>query len=71
MKTLKKVVIEPVYVEFIPSINQMEEGKIYISEEYEVSVHRCLCGCGCGSKTVLPLWEKGWTLIKHDDGKIW
>lgn len=70
MKTLKKVEIEPIYVEgYMPPFETMDEGKIYISEEYETSTHRCLCGCG--EKTVLPLHPvHGWNLIKHEDGKV-
>lgn len=67
MRTIKKVEIEPVYVERMPE--QLEENKVYISEEYEVSIHNCLCGCGF--RTVLPLNKPyGWDLIKHDNGKI-
>ena len=66
MKTIMKVEIEPVFVDFIP--NELEEKKVYISEEYKVSVHSCLCGCG--EKTVLPLGKDGWNLIKHDSGKV-
>lgn len=64
MKTIKKVTIEPVFVEFIPE--QLEECKVYISLEYEVSIHNCLCGCG--NKTVLPLTEPhGWKLLILND----
>ena len=41
MKTLKKVEIEPVFVEFVPDV--LEENKIYISEEYKCAIHNCLC----------------------------
>ena len=70
MKTLKKVNIEPIYLPdtMIP-FNEMEYGKIYISEKYNTSTHRCLCGCG--EKTVLPLNHDGsnfgWDLIKKND----
>ena len=66
MKTLGKVTVEPVFVEFIPE--NLENEKIYISETYGCAVHRCLCGCG--EQTVTPLGEKGWQLTKHSDGKI-
>jgi hypothetical protein len=68
MKTIKQVEVIPVYVQYIPA--QLEEGKIYISKEFECSVHNCLCGCG--EKTVLPLAPElgGWTLIEHADGRI-
>jgi hypothetical protein len=66
MKTLKKVEITPVYVEFMPEV--LEEGKLYISEKYGCAQHLCLCGCGI--KTHTPLGDGGWQLIKHDNGKI-
>jgi hypothetical protein len=67
MKTIKQVEIIPVYVGFMPQT--MEERHVYISKEYEVSIHRCLCGCG--EKTVLPLDAvHGWVLIEHTNGKI-
>lgn len=66
MKTIKQVEITPVFVEFIP--DNLEEGKVYISEEYNCSIHNCLCGCG--QQTVLPLIKGEWQLIKHDDGKV-
>lgn len=69
MKTIMKVEIEPVFVEgYMPPFETMEEKKIYISEEYQTSIHKCLCGCG--EKTVMPLGNGGWNLIKHDNGKI-
>lgn len=66
MKTLKKVEIEPIYVDFIPEIR--EQNKIYISEKYNCAVHNCLCGCG--AKTIMPLYDGGWILIKEVEGKV-
>jgi hypothetical protein len=68
MKTLMKVEIEPIYVKHIPEI--LEPNKVYISEEYGVSIHSCLCGCG--NKVVLPFgtWTNSWQLEKHENGKI-
>ena len=67
MKTLKKVEIEPIFIEgYMPDI--MEQGKLYISEQYECAIHLCLCGCG--NKSVTPLYDNGWTLTKYDDGKV-
>lgn len=67
MKTLKKVEIESVFVEFIPDV--LEENKIYISEEYKCAIHNCLCGCG--EKTITPLGGgANWDLVKHNDGKV-
>ena len=66
MKTLKKVEVTPVYLKgFMPDYELMEEGKIYISKQYNTSIHRCLCGCG--EKTVLPLHVLyGWELIENN-----
>lgn len=64
MKTLMKVPIEPVYVEFMPTV--LEDGKLYISEKYNVAIHLCLCGCK--EKTVTPLHPiDGWVLTKQGD----
>lgn len=58
--------LKPLFVEFISS--DIEEGVLYISEEYESAVH--LCACGCRQKTVTPpLGIGGWTLEK-DNGKV-
>jgi len=69
MKTLKKVSVTPVYVEFMPDFDKMDEATIYISEKYGSSTHKCLCGCG--EKTVLPLnKDYGWVLIKENNGTV-
>lgn len=67
MKTIKQVEVKPVYVHFIPDKKEMEEACIYISKEYEVAVHLCLCGCK--ELTVTPLGQSrgGWTLSEHND----
>lgn len=66
MKTLKKVEIEPIFVYYMPDV--LEENKVYISEEFGVAIHNCLCGCKV--KTVTPLGNNEWTLTKHTDGKV-
>lgn len=66
MKTLKKVPIEPVFVEFIPE--QLEAGKLYISEKYKAALHLCLCGCGEIVST--PLTRDGWELVKFPENKV-
>lgn len=68
MKTLKKVPVEPVYLEFLPELSEMEEGKIYISREYKVSKHKCLCGCG--ELVVLPFSSPDDWKFTEDKGKI-
>lgn len=67
MKTIKKVQIEPVFVEEMPRV--YERGKIYISEKYEISKHLCLCGCD--NMSIMPLGGgKWWTLVKENDGTV-
>lgn len=64
MKTLKKVEIEPVFLDgYMPEV--LEENKLYISEQYKVAIHKCLCGCG--EKVVTPLNEGMWILSKKND----
>lgn len=33
-------------LEFTPAKEDMEFGKVYISDEYKSSSHLCMCGCG-------------------------
>ena len=56
--------ITPVFVEFIP--DQLESGKLYISEEYETAVHKCCCGCG--EEVVTPLSPADWRCTKGANG---
>lgn len=62
MRTIKQVEIIPVFVEYIPE--EMEEGKIYISKEFETAVHNCLCGCK--NLTVTPFGKDGWKLSEKN-----
>ena len=67
MKTLKKVEIEPIFVDSIPEI--IEENKLYISEKYKTAIHNCLCGCG--EKTITPLTGGSfWDLVKENNGTV-
>lgn len=66
MKTLKKVELELIEVEFIP--NELEFGKFYYSEKYQISNH--LCVCGCGHQVPLPIKNNEWSLIKNDINKF-
>lgn len=63
MKTLKKVELNPLFVDHIPSV--LEENVLYISKIYSCAVHKCLCGCGM--KTVTPLNKNGWQLSEAND----
>lgn len=37
----------------------LDEGVLYVSEEFETAAH--LCACGCGSKIRTPLGPTEWT----------
>ena len=39
----------------------IEDGRIYISLDYKVSIHNC--PCGCGQKVVLPIDPRGWSIL--------
>ncbi len=52
MKTIRKVEFDRVeHVDTMPKIK--EQGVLYVSEKYRLSIHLCLCG-SCGIQTVLP-----------------
>lgn len=60
MKTIKKVPMQLVKVGFIPPYNDMEFGKFYYSDKFNISNH--LCPCGCGTQTPLPIEDNEWSL---------
>ena len=62
MKTLKKVPLEIVYIDYIPEI--LEEGKFYYSREFNTSNH--LCVCGCKHQVPLPIKKGEWNINIQD-----
>ena len=66
MKTKSKVAIIPVILsdtEYAPEI--LEDGKMYISSEYGVALHNCLCGCG--NKCVITIGKPTtWHIVIRD-----
>jgi len=52
--------ITPIFVEFIPE--NIEDGKLYISEVYQTAIHKCCCGCR--EEVVTPLSPADWQLRK-------
>ena len=36
----------PEYVDFIPPVEAMKEGVLYISKAFKSTAHLCACGCG-------------------------
>lgn len=65
MSERPSVTLRPEFVFFIPE--ELAEGVLYVSEEFEVAIHRC--ACGCGEKVVTPLCvpQGGWTLTRAGD----
>ena len=53
--------ILPVYVKEIPE--SLQDGVLYISEEFKTAVH--LCACGCKGKSVTPIKNGQWSLTKN------
>jgi hypothetical protein len=54
----------PIFVENIPE--QLDIGKLYISEEHDIAIHKCCCGCG--EEVVTPLTPVDWRIVKGRDG---
>lgn len=63
---MKTQVITPKYVEHLPE--QLEEGVLYISEEFALTAHKCCCGCG--EDVYNKLGPAKWRLIKLPDGGV-
>lgn len=61
---MKHDTFKPEFVHFIPE--ELEQGILYVSERFAVSIH--LCACGCGEKTVLPFGTpEGWGYDRDGD----
>ncbi|MGM0506172.1 MAG: DUF6527 family protein [Bacteroidota bacterium] len=53
-------IINHKFVELIPEHEDMEDGVIYISLNYDTAIHNCICGCG--EQVVTPLSPTDWRL---------
>jgi len=51
-------------VEFMPK--ELEQGVLYVSEEYHTAAH--LCACGCGVKVRTPLGPTEWSFVNTPNG---
>lgn len=61
---MRQFELQPIFINLIP--DQLDEGILYISEQYGTAVH--LCACGCGNKVVTPLKSRvqnGWELTMY------
>ncbi len=79
MKTIKQVEIEPVFLEHtLPSDDELEFGKLYISKEYNGSSHLCFCGCGMKvyinfttiDDVAVSKLDDGWRLNTDQSGRV-
>lgn len=68
MKTLKKVNVAYEKYHFLPPTEELEPGIIYISDEFNISKHLCLCGCG--ELTVMPLGDDEWNYSIDEKDRI-
>jgi hypothetical protein len=68
MRTIKQVRIETIVeVEFMPTRDTMEFGKLYHSKRFNSTSHLCLCGCGV--ECYLPLGADDWKLFIDGKGR--
>lgn len=51
-------------VHYMPK--DLEEGVLYVSEEFSTAAH--LCACGCGSKIRTPLGPTEWSFKETNSG---
>lgn len=58
--------LEPRYLNQFPE--QLQEGILYISEEFSLTGHKCCCGCG--EDVYLKLGPAKWQLIKEADDTV-
>ncbi len=63
---MKVQVIRPQYVEQLP--DQMEEGVLYICDEFDLTAHKCCCGCG--EDVYNKISPAKWRLTKMSDGSV-
>lgn len=71
MKTIKQVIIKPVFVDQMPDF--YEPGNVYISKPYKTAKHICLCGCE--TMVIMPLNgelfpDTHWGLVEEADGTV-
>jgi hypothetical protein len=60
---LKIKSLTPRFVANLPE--PLEEGVLYVSEEFQIAGHKCCCGCG--EEVITPLNKARWRVIKAGD----
>ncbi len=63
---MKIEVLTPKYVANLPE--QLEEGVLYICEDFAATAHKCCCGCG--EEVYNKLGPAKWQLTKESDGTV-
>jgi Family of unknown function (DUF6527) len=63
---MKTVRLKARYLKQFPE--QLQEGILYISEEFSLTGHKCCCGCG--EDVYLKLGPAKWELTKEPDGTV-
>ncbi|MAO63635.1 MAG: hypothetical protein CL666_01410 [Balneola sp.] len=58
-------IINHKFVEFIPEQEDMKDGVIYVSLEYDTAVHNCICGCG--EQVVTPISPTDWKVTYNGE----
>ena len=57
---MKIKTLRPVFVDHLPE--HLDEGVLYISEEFAIAGHKCCCGCG--EEVITPLNHAQWKIRK-------
>lgn len=63
---MKTQSVRPEYVEQLP--DRLQEGVLYICEEFGVTAHKCCCGCG--EDVYNKLSPVRWRLTRQSDGSV-
>lgn len=53
-----------VHVHRLPEEKDMEPGKIYIADEFQVAAH--FCCCGCGERILMSIDPLGWKYTEEE-----
>lgn len=60
---MKAEILTPEFVEFMPE--EMSEGVLYISENFEIAIHLCPCGCRNKVSITFGSWADSWLLTNE------
>ena len=58
---MKQTILIPQYVDYVPE--QLEEGILYVCEQYKIVAHKCCCGCK--EEVITPLSPAEWSIRKE------